>query len=114
MGLSEVVASLADAIATARQPLTPREAYLFFILRGMPLFRDIRRLDLWELAYKQVAPDEGTSETERLIDSLFELGEHNMYGAFDVLGTLKYYRELLTMLAESGIRVLQVDEIQGW
>jgi hypothetical protein len=114
MGLSEVVASLAEAIAAARQPLSPREAYLLHVLRGMPLYRDIGRLDLWESAYNEVAPADGASETERLIDDLFGLGQYNLYGAFDAGGTVTYYHRLLASLAGSGIKPPPVADIQNW
>ncbi len=114
MPLSEVVAELASAIATARRPLTAREAYLLWVLHGMPLFRDVGRLDLWETAYKEVAPGDDATETERLIDGVFELGCENLYGAFVESTTRDCYRQLASLLAQAGILVPQAPDLTDW
>src|SRR5207245_11511689 len=103
MPFCEVVASVGHAIAAARHPVTAREAYLLYVLRGMPLYRDVNRLDLWEYAYNQVAPDEAKSITEQMIDIVFELGAENLYGAFEESITRRVYRDVLSSLAAQGI-----------
>ena len=60
MGVSEVTADLAAAISKERAPLSAREGYLLFILRGMPFFRDVRRLDLLDKAYREVSAGRGS------------------------------------------------------
>lgn len=115
MGVSEVTAELAEAISRRRAPLTPREAYLVFILRGMPLFRDIRRFDLFDRAYREVFPDEGQSGTERLIDATFWLGADCFYGAYSQDSTRNYYMKTLVPLLENeGIAVPRSPDLSAW
>lgn len=115
MGLCEAVADLAVAVANARAPLTAREAYLLYVLRGMPRFRDVARLELWELAYKEVAPPfVGGTQTERLIDAVFELGRNNLYGVYNVPNTAEYYRKISATLAAAGVPLPPAREIRDW
>ncbi len=115
MGVSEVTAEIALAIKRTKSPLTSREACLLYLLEGMPLFRDVRRFDLWERAYQQVAPDEQQSETEKIIDALFWLGGDCMYGAYDAKSTREYYEEKLKpMLSGAGIDVPKSPDLSTW
>src|SRR5215213_2746220 len=103
MSLCEVISELAALVARQRAPLSAREAYLAFILTGMPYFRDIRRLDLWETAYNGVAPDRGASQTEQLLEELFQLGQYNLYGAYSPEGTQRCYRDLRQKFIAAGL-----------
>jgi hypothetical protein len=85
-----------------------------YVLRGMPLFRDVSRPDLWELAYKEVAPAFPASETERLIDEVFELGRNNLYGAFDASGTAECYGRLVAILSAAGIPLPPAPDLRDW
>jgi hypothetical protein len=114
MGLSEIVAELANALTAARQPLTHRERFLLHVLSGMPKYRDVSRLDLWETAYKEVIPDNDLSETEQIIDDIFSLGQYNLYGAFDAAGTTDCYNKLAARLAQKGLRLPPVQGVQDW
>jgi hypothetical protein len=115
MGVSEVTADLAGAISRLRAPLSAREAYLLFILQGMPLFRDIRRLDLFDKAYREVAPDTEQSATERLIDATFWLGADCFYGAYSEAGTRNYYNDtLVPLFAKEGVPIPESPDLSGW
>jgi hypothetical protein len=115
MGVSEVTAEIAAAIGRAKGRLTAREVYLLYVMQGMPLFRDINRLDLWDKAYGQVArPDDGT-ETEKLIDALFWLGGDNLYGAYCEQTTRTYYHEVLSpLLGQAGIKLIESPDLVSW
>ena len=115
MGVCDVTADIAVAISRVRAPLTAREACLLFILRGMPLFRDIRRLDLFDQAYRDVAPDEGQSATERLIDATFWLGADCFYGAYSEASTRDYYTNtLVPLLQKEGVPVPSLPDLSDW
>jgi hypothetical protein len=115
MGVCDATAEIAAEIAEKRAPLTTREAYLVFVLRGMPLFRDVGRLDLFDKAYREVAPDEGESATERLIEATFWLGANCFYGAYDETCTREYYvNSLLPLLAADAVTVPSSPDLSGW
>jgi hypothetical protein len=115
MGVSEVTADIAVAISNARAPLTAREAYLLFILRGMPLFRDVCRFDLYDNAYRQVAREKDSSATERLIDAVFWLGADCFYGAYSEASTRDYYLDKLVPHMESeGVAVSRSVDLSKW
>lgn len=115
MGVSEVTSEIASAIGQQNTPLTPREAYLLWVLRGMPLFREIRRLDLYETAYSQAAPDDGLSSTEKLIDAVYWLGANWFYGAYDAENTRQYYfEELMPLLVRHGIKSPADPDLSKW
>jgi hypothetical protein len=115
MGVSEVTADIAAAISLARAPLSARETYLLFILRGMPHFRDIRRLDLFDETYKQVAPDKDGSSTERLIDALYWLAADCFYGAYNETSTSAYYyNTLVPLLAKEGVSFPESPDLSEW
>jgi hypothetical protein len=114
MGVSDVTAEIAASIAHQRAPLSPREAYLVFILKGMPLFRDIRRFDLFDKAYREVAPDEG-SATEQLIDAVYWLGADCFYGAFDEASVRRYFTStLVPLLAKENVPVPVSPDLSDW
>ena len=114
MGLCEVISEIALLVASQRAPLSEREAYLAFILQGMPYFRNIRRLDLWEAAYQEVAPDTDASQTEHLFGELFELGRYNLYGAFSQDGIRRGYEELKEKFIACGVSVSHSGDILDW
>jgi len=115
MGVSEVTADIAAAIAQVRAPLSAREAYLLFILRGMPLFRDIRRFDLMDHAYNQVAPDTEKSPTEQLIDATYWLGADCFYGAYSETTTHDYYyNKLVPLLTKEGVPFPESADLSAW
>ena len=114
MALCEVVAAAAGAITASRQPLTPKEALVVHLLQAMPLYRDLRRLDLWEQAVNQVAPLEESSETERLLSDIYSLGWQNLYQAFQAARTQDFYRSFVERFAEAGIDLPRDPDLSGW
>jgi hypothetical protein len=116
MPLCEVVAELADSIASVRHPFTPREAFLLHLLRSMPLYRDIHRLDLWDHCCGQVMKMRNgeLTETERLIDFVWELGAENLYGAFDRPVTKTCFDRVAPDLVSAGIPVPKAPDLSGW
>ena len=114
MSLCEFISEVAAILVRERSPMSTREAYLSFVLQGMPYFRDVRRLDLWETAYIEVAPREDPSQTERLLDELFSLGSYNLYGAFDPEGTRRCYERLREKFTESGHSLPESAHLSDW
>ena len=115
MGVSEVTADIAAAISEARAPLSAREAYLLFILGGMPQFRDIRRFDLFDKAYREVAPDKNQSAIERLIDATYWLGADCFYGAYNEKSTRAYYDStLVPLFRKEGITIPNSPDLSAW
>jgi hypothetical protein len=115
MGVADVVAEVAAAIIREKSPLTPREVYLTYVLQGMPLFREIRRLDLWDKAYKEVASDNNRSTTEELIDALYWLGAECLYGAYEPALTTRYFVETLApLLCQHGIKTPCAPDLTTW
>jgi hypothetical protein len=115
MGVSEITADIAMAISQTRAPLSAREAYLLFVLRGMPLFRDIRRFDLFDKAYNQVAPDSGQSVTEQLIDATFWLGADCFYGAYCEASVRDYYTStLVPLLVKDNVPHPASPDLSAW
>src|SRR5262245_36489864 len=51
MGVCNAVAALAKALADSGQVVGTHEALLVYLLRAMPLYSEVRRLDLWESAF---------------------------------------------------------------
>src|SRR5438093_922463 len=105
MGVSGVVVQLAEAVAAARQPLTPREACWLYLLRGMALYLALSRLDLWEAACNAVAPPTPCSATEELLEEIQMLGLCNLYQAFDEARTREFYARLVPYFAERGVTI---------
>jgi hypothetical protein len=114
MALCDFVSESATSLAHERAPLSVREAYLAYVLQGMPYFRNVRRLDLWESDYRAVAPDGNPSETEQLLDELFELGRYNLYAAFSSEGTLECYERLRQKFASAGQDLPEAADLSNW
>jgi hypothetical protein len=114
MALCEVVAAAAEAVANARQPLTPKEMVFVHLLRGMPFYRDWRRLDLWEQACNHLADDDPSLETERLLNDVYWLGFENLYGAFQEPVTQEIYQSLVKNFADTGIELPKDPDLSGW
>ena len=115
MALCEVVAAIADAVIGRRQPLTPAEACLLHVIKGIPLYRDIKRLDAWETAVNAVTPhDLPSTNTGRLIEELIMLGLCNLYQRFQPQRTQEYYKRLVPFFAEAGETLPEEPDLSGW
>lgn len=115
MGVAHVVAELAEAIA-AKVPLTAHQALLVYLLRAMPLYVAVARLDAWESVILEAVT---LREPEQvpvtgLIDSVFEFGRHNLYTAFDVAGTRREFAILSSHFAMAGLPVPQSPDLSDW
>jgi hypothetical protein len=114
MALCEVVAAIAEAIESVRQPLTNREAFLLHVLKSMPLYRNVGKLDLWEYVYDQIAPKEKLTDTEKLMDDVLEFGRANMYSAFDPMFVRECYDRIVPTLTRAGIPLPTSPDLSGW
>src|SRR5215471_17625762 len=116
MGVCEVVVQMADAVAAARGPLTPREACWVHLLRGAVHYRAIGRLDLWEAACNAVTPPTPAPETitEELLDEVQMLGLCNLYQAFQEARTRAYYDRLRLFFEERGVPIAPSPDLSGW
>jgi hypothetical protein len=115
MGVSETTADIAATISQVRAPLSSREAQLLLILQGMPYYRDIRRLDLFDTAYREIASEPVQSETERLIDALFWLGADCFYGEYSEASTRNYYdNTLVPLFAKAGVPLPESPNLSSW
>src|SRR5438105_14382386 len=116
MGVCDVVAQLADAISASKNPLTARQALLVHLLRAMPMYRDIRRLDCWEAAIlnAHAIADDEPSGTARLLQAIFEFGPYNLYAAFDESGTRGEFSGLGRELAAAGISPPLDPDLRDW
>ncbi|WP_425396918.1 hypothetical protein [Aeoliella sp.] len=115
MPLCEIVVALADAIAEQRPFLTPEEACLLHVVRGIPYYRDIRRLDAWEEACNKVTPDNLTStETGELLEEVLMLGECNLFQAFEPNRTREFYERLVPFFASRGVTIPTNPDLSDW
>ena len=114
MSLCEVVIELADAVAEARQPLTSREERWIEQIRRIGHFHDIRRLDLWEEEVGSVAPRRILTATEELLAEIEMLGRCNLYQAFQVERTCRYYARLVPLFAERGVKIPEAPDLSDW
>jgi hypothetical protein len=115
MALCEVVAAIADAVVDGRQPLTATEACLLHVIKGIPLYRDIKRLDAWESAVNTVTPDDlPSTQTGGLIDELIMLGRCNLYQQFQPQRTQEYYARLVPFFAQAGVTLPKEPDLSGW
>ena len=81
----------------------------------MPLFRDIRRLDLWESAFNQVVPDKDLTETEKLIAATYEVGADCLYGAYSESSVRgQYVHHLLPLFKAANITPPDSLDFSAW
>jgi hypothetical protein len=113
MGLCEVLASLAHAVARG-QGGDPRVTLLAHLLRAAPVYRDASRLDAWEQAYTHARGNDSPSTAVDLLDGIFDLGTYNIYGAFDVPGTKEEYLRVVQKLQQAGIGTPPADDMSQW
>jgi hypothetical protein len=116
MGVCQAVAALADALAASGRVLTPQQELLAYLLRAMPLYSEVRRLDAWESACLDVPRlNEGDqSPVGRLLDAVFALGRYNLYAAFDESGTRGEFSDVARQFAEASIPVPAVPDLSDW
>ena len=112
--LCDLVSELAKLVGRQCAPLSDREAYLTFVLTGMPYFRDVKRLDIWETAFTNLLEDDFASETERLLGAIYELGSYNLYGAFSSEGTTAAYKVTQQILNDVGLDPPNIVDIPDW
>ena len=114
MGVLAVVAALADAVKQAKKPLNRRHALMVHVLRSAPVYGDAGRLDAWESAYQEAAGNDESTEVDQLLDSIFSLGRHNLYAAFDEAGTAERYQELVQQFRTAGIPTPEWHDLSRW
>jgi hypothetical protein len=114
MGVCEVVAALAEAVEEARRPLHPRHALMVHVLRSASVYRDAGRMDAWEGAYQDAGGHVESESVDELLDAIFELGRHNLYCAFDEVGTWGDYRELVRQFKEAGVPTPENPDFSDW
>jgi hypothetical protein len=114
VGVCQVLAELANAVAEANRPLNHRHALMVHMLRSAPVYRDAGRLDAWEGAYQDAAGDDESSPVDQLLDSIFRLGRHNLYAAFDAPGMQEHYRRLVREFSGAGIPTPESPDLTDW
>ena len=115
MALCETVAVIADLMIEGPSALTLNERCLLHVIRNIPFYRDIGRLDLWESACGDVTPDNLTdTETGLLLDELIMLGRCNLYQAFQPQRTREYYDQLIPYFAERGVNIPADADLSCW
>lgn len=113
MGPCTTVASLAETVRDARAPLTRQHRVLVEMLRLMPLYSEINRLDAWEDACQALILEDEYDlglEVGNLLRMIFELGQYNLYGNFKAADTLEEFSHLCRQLQRAGIKVPPVPE----
>lgn len=113
MGVCQVVVQMANAIEAVRSPLTPREACWLYVIRGLPYYYAIKRLELWEAACNKVTPEPETV-TEWLLDEVQMLGLCNLYQAFQPERTRELYDRLVPFFAERGVAIPEHPDLSDW
>lgn len=114
MGVCDVVKLMADAVATARQPLAPREACWIHVLREAVHYRDLGRLDLWEAACNAVTPRLPETMAEELLAEVQMLGFCNLYQSFNEARTGAFYERLVPFFEERGVHIPPSPDLSGW
>lgn len=114
MGVCEVVATLADAVAVAHRPLHRRHDLMVHVLRSAPVYREAARLDAWEAAYQDAAREREASPVDDLLEAIYEFGRYNMYGQFDGLRTREQFARLRHRFATQGILTPVSPDLSDW
>jgi hypothetical protein len=115
MGMADTVRSLAEAVAQVKSLTNPRHRICVELLRLMPEYLEIHRLDGWEEAYQDaLEPIDDASETGVILWEVFEFGRLNMYGAFNPKLTVKEFARLSSWLTERGINVPTPGDLTDW
>ena len=114
-GCREIVKSLAEAVARAKEPEQPRHRLLVEILRLTPLYRDINGLCEWEDAFQNaLEKEDDESEVGKILWELFDFGRYNMYAKFDTEGTAQAYESLCLWLSAHGVSVPASHGLADW
>ena len=114
MGVCEVIAVLADAVAAMHHPLHHRHVLMVHVLRSALVYRQAGRLDAWESAYIDAEGNVEPTPINELLDSIFDLGRNNLYTQFDEAGTQEYYRKLVRQFSEAGILTPEAPDLSDW
>ncbi|MEN8220841.1 MAG: hypothetical protein ABFS56_31700 [Pseudomonadota bacterium] len=123
MRLGKVIAKLASNIELQVSELTPHQQLLIYILKGTPLYVKCRRLDLWENAYKDIWKNlcqeeqkeaNHKSRITELINLVFELGDLNLYCAFDRKETHRAYKKVKAKWAKLDLPTLHTMNFTDW
>ena len=100
MSVSETVRTIAEILESHHVSTDGRDNLLLGILKLMPLYRDVKGLDLWESAFLKALDDLNEANINPIIWELFEFGRFNLYGAFDQDATLKELNKLLRLAGD--------------
>lgn len=115
IGICETVKALAGAVASAQSPLGPRDRLVVEVLKLMPCYRDVRRLDLWERAlHDAMGEDDVKSSARPLLSGIFELARYNLYGAVDEKGTWNEFYRLEKALEGERIFLRRPRSLTDW
>ena len=80
----------------------------------MPLYAELRRLDLWDEGHRELMVLESGTRLEMLLVAIDEFAGFNLYSRFQVEQTQLKLRDLVDLLSQHGITV-QVDaSVEGW
>ena len=118
VGVCDTVQALADLLRPATPLADAALALLLSILWQMPMYRDLRALDLWEHAYSE-AWARMDKQVPRgvaldLIDAAFEFGRYNLYGAFDADGTTREFSVLRKQFNAAGVDCPLTPQLTDW
>jgi hypothetical protein len=114
LGLCDVIASLADAVADKHGSRSSWDNLLIHILRAAPIYRDAGGLDAWDEAFRYARRGATSSPILELLDAIADLGSHNLYGAFDAHGTEREYTLLVQKFGAAGVQTPLAPNLSGW
>jgi hypothetical protein len=113
MGVSVAVREMANAVAAMFDDPTVRS--VASVLAEMPDWSQQRHLDVWEQRSQDALANVDTKEVPmNLLDEIFEFGAFNLYGAFDVAGTTRNYRQLIETLSKHSVAVSGAQSVTSF
>lgn len=118
MILSKTIGIIANEVKAQLSNKTEDHLKLLDAIAKMPKYYNQKRLDLWEQnytkIYKALPLKSKKDHNISIIKNLFDLGAHNLYGAFEKKTTIKKYKELVTELSTYGITIPSNLDVSDW
>ncbi len=106
---------MAREVEVQSSDLGVEQGEALIVLKKMPEYGKIERLDLWEENFHNaVKKNNGENKNLEIVEEIFELGTYNLYGAFAKKGTQVFYNNLVKKLIEQGFSLRNDMDVSCW
>lgn len=117
MSISKATEHLAKLLRDHFLNVDPKDSVIRFLdeVARMSEFRDISNLDAWERAVLNVYTDNEWDKFEQrndfnVLESVWEVGRFNMYGAIDEKETRNFYQQAASKVkSHTGLATFEAD-----